>query len=620
MGEFHFLRWPWLLALIPVLLLYRVWLRRGRGQGDWSTVCDPVLLPHVLLHAPGKPSRWSPGPGWGLCAAVLAVLALAGPVWEKLPTPAVRNLQALVLVLDLSPNMGAVDLSPTRMDRARFKITDIIRQRKDGLTALVVFAGDAYTVTPLTEDGETIVSQLGALSPGLLPGKGSKPEAGLEMAQRILQQAGLVRGDILLISASGDEGSAADSAAAMAARGFRISVLAAGTEAGGPIALPKGGFMQDGEGGTVVARLPLDKLREIAAAGGGLFRQVSADGSDLAALLPMFERQLEMGDRPEQSSIVLEQWAEAGVWLLIPLLPLAALAFRRGLIAGWLLLVLLPVPRPAAAWDWQDLWQTRDQRAQRAFDQQQFGPAAETFEDPAWKAAAQYRAGQPDKAAETLNQRQSADDHYNRGNALAQAKQYQAAIEAYERALAQDSNHDDARYNKELVEQEMRKQQQQQSGKDKNQDQQKQDQQSGNDSQQSQDGGQGEQDQQSQRDSARSQQQSGESGQPEPSEQASQDRGEAGEEKRQDGQDQQDAQQRQEHQGEQPEAQAGKQADGKPKDGKEAPEQNGQSLHGISEDRQAAEQWLRRIPDDPGGLLKRKFLYQYQQRQGRRQQ
>ncbi|NJD04907.1 MAG: VWA domain-containing protein [Methylococcaceae bacterium] len=632
MGDFHFLRWPWLLALIPLLLLYRAWLRRGRVQGDWSSVCDPALLPHILLRAPGGSPRWSPGPGWGLTAAVLAVLALSGPVWEKLPTPAVRNQQALVLVLDLSPAMGAVDLSPTRMDRARFKITDILRQRKDGLTALVAFAGEAYTVTPLTEDSETIVSQLGALSPGLLPGKGSSPAAGLEMAGRILQQAGLVQGDVLLVSGSGDEGSAADTAAAMAAQGFRISVLAAGTEAGGPIALPKGGFLQSSQGETAIARLPLDALRKIAASGGGLFRQLSADGSDLAALLPMFERQAELGGGPEDSSIVLEQWVEAGIWLLIPLLPLAALAFRRGLIAGWLLLALIPLPRPAAAWEWQDLWQTRDQRAQRAFDAQDYGRAAETFEDPAWKAAAQYRAGQADQAAETLAQRQSADDHYNRGNALAKAKQYQAALDAYDRALAQNPDHDDARYNKELVEQALR---QQQSGQDKNQNQDGgkdkkpgdgKDQQSGQGSGESRDNGQGQQDQAAQNGGKPSGQQQDDSGS-EPGEdhqQAGTDRQDQSEHAKPahaDSAKPDDPQAGDEH--EQAAERRGEQAgmkgrEGEPEDAKQAAA-NPQSIHGISEDRQAAEQWLRRIPDDPGGLLKRKFLYQYQQRQGRRQ-
>jgi Ca-activated chloride channel family protein len=360
----------------------------------------------------------------------------------------------------------------------------------------------------------------------------------------------------------------------------------------------------------VVARLPLDQLREIAAAGRGLFRQVSADGSDLAVLLPMFERRVEFGDWPEASSIALEQWVEAGVWLLIPLLPLAALAFRRGLIAGWLLVALLPLPRPAAAFDWQDLWQTRDQRAQRAFDGKDYPRAAETFEDPAWKAAAQYRAGQADQAAETLAPRQSADDQYNRGNALAQTKQYQAAIEAYDRALAQDPGNEDARYNKELVEQELRKQRQQSGqGKDRNKNPQ-----SGEDSQQSQDGDQGQQDQGSQGDQTKSQQPSGEPGQQDRPEQARQDaQNQTGS-----GKDDQDFRtQAERDRGEQSEPKP--QQAGEPQDAKQAAAQDAQASHGLSEDRQAAEQWLRRIPDDPGGLLKRKFLYQYQQRQGRRQ-
>jgi len=610
MDQFHFLRWPWLLGVLPVLGVYRLWRRRGPAAGDWRAVCDPELLPHVLIGAvTGSARRWL-GPRCWLAGAFLALLALAGPSWEKLPTPAVRNQQALVLVLDLSPAMAAVDLSPNRMERARFKLTDIIRQRQDGLTALVVFGGDAYPVTPLTDDGETILSQLAALGPGILPERGSRPAAGLEAAQRILQQAGLVQGDILLISGGGEEGDAAAAAAAARRQGFRVSVLGSGTAAGGPVALARGGFLQDAQGKLVLARLDGEQLREIAARGGGLYRPLTADGSDLAVLLPLFAGSVAAADG--DSAITLEQWADAGIWLVLPLLPLAALAFRRGLLLAALLLVL--APRPAPAWSWRDLWQTRDQQARLAFDAGDFGRAADTFDDPAWKAAAQYRAGQAEAAAQTLAGRHAAEDEYNRGNALARSKQYPEAIAAYQQALSRDPGHEDALYNKKLVEDVLKRQQQeassqQQSAKDQ--------QEAGQQGQRS-EAGQGQKDQHGQKRQAGEQGDGKEqSGDPQANEEAARagrpagDAGQTADEPATS--EERAAEETAEHEKDGPRK-------GEPETSATAPQQAAAEAapQALNEDQQASEQWLRRIPDDPGGLLKRKFLYQYRQRQGRR--
>jgi Ca-activated chloride channel family protein len=604
MSEFHFLRPFWLLALLPLAWLSWRLYRQGREGGDWRRVCDPALLPYMLIHDPGgAPAKRASS--WVSLGGLLAVLALAGPVWERVPTPAVRNEAALVIALDLSRIMEAADLKPSRIERARFKIADILKQRKDGLTALLVYSGDAFTVTPLTDDVATISAQLSALSSDLMPLQGSRTEKALELAGKLLQQAGLTHGDVLLITNGGSLGKADEAAKTLRSQGYRVSVLGAGGEEGAPVPLPEGGFLQDSKGNIVISKLAAPALRQLAEQGGGVYRKLATDNSDIAALTGLFEQQTEAGkEGSTEHGAAIEQWQEQGPWLLLPLLPIAALAFRRGLLV-WAFLLVLPMAKPAQALSWQDLWQTRDQQARQPLDAGDAAKAAEMFDDPAWKAAAQYKAGQYEEAAKTLQGQESADARYNLGNALAKQGQYPEAIAAYDQALKLNPQHEDARYNKELVEKALQDQQKQQQKQDKNQsgkDQQEQQKKQGKNEQQ------GQEKQDEQQDGQKNQQepeqqQGGQEQKPEEKPQP-QDKGQA-QQNQEDKEQQDEAQQQQEAANRRPAAQSNDKKDAQ----MEAEEHK-------NEDQQANEQWLKRIPDDPGGLLRRKFLYQYQQRQG----
>ncbi len=613
MSEFHFLRPFWLLALIPLAGLSWHIVQLGRTGGDWRRVCDPALLPFILVHdRGGKPARRA---SWLFTlAAVLAIIALAGPVWERLPVPAFRSEAALVIALDLSRIMDAADLKPSRLERARFKIADLLKQRKDGLTALLVYSGDAFTVTPLTDDSGTINSQLSALTSDLMPAQGSRADLALGLAGRLLKQAGLTHGDVLLISEGGSLSKAFDVAKELQAQGYRVSVLGAGNEEGAPVPLAEGGFLQDSKGNIVISKLAAPALRALAKDGGGIYRKLTTDNADLAALLPLFGHQAQSSQPGAvENGISVEQWEERGVWLLLPLLPIAALAFRSGYLA-LLLLLVLPLPRPAQALAWQDLWQTRDQQASQAFQTGDYARAADSFDDPAWKATAQYKAGQYEEAAKTLQGQESADAKYNLGNALAKQGQFPQAIAAYEQALKLNPKHEDARYNKELVEKAMKDQQQQeqdkkQSGKNQGQQQ---------DQQKKQEKGEQQQNQQQDEAQNQSDQSKGE-GKQKPEQQGQQDkpenRGDQGQDKEEQGQQ---AEQPKDEPG-QDAKQASRQSNQKEPSEAEKKGMESADLH-QNEDSQAIEQWLRRIPDDPGGLLRRKFAYQYQQRQGQRRQ
>lgn len=615
MTDFHFLRPWWLLALLPLAALLWALYRGRRGGGDWREFCDAALLPHILV---GRPAPAARKPIWlAALAGWLAVLALAGPAWEKLPSPVFRNFSALVVVLDLSMAMDAADLKPSRLERAKFKINDILRARKDGQTALLVYAGDAFTVTPLTDDVGTIAAQMSALTPRLMPAQGARPDLGLAMAARLLKQAGLKTGDVLLVGTGEGAAGAAEVAAQLRGDGYRVSALGVGTTAGGPVPLAEGGFLKDARGDIVVPKLDSDALMKLAESGGGLYRPMDSGAGDLDVLLRFIDHRPETAEQAD-NPMNIEQWREAGVFLLPLLLPLAALAFRRGWLGLWLILALAPVPQPAEAFEWRDLWLTPDQRAQREFAAGDAKAAAERFRDPAWKAAAEYKAGDYEQAAQGLEKLDTASGQYNRGNALANAGQLEQALKAYDRALQLDPKNEDAAYNRKLVEEALHKQQEQKEQQKQDQKDQQQGQDQGQQPQQSRSGQDGQKSSEQNKDGQNQQNQPGQSGaDSEPSEAGQKDEPKDQKPDNPQPANQQAAPEKNQPDHKDPSAQQARPAPEPPAEqGKQAqPKPAAAESDAASETRQAEEQWLRRIPDDPGGLLKRKFYYQYRQRQ-----
>ena len=464
LAEFHFIRPYWLLAIIPCIVIVVLMLRNKLSQGNWSAVCDAELLPYLLQEKAAGQSRWPLSAG--AIAAFLVIIALAGPTWQRVPSPVFRNESALVIALDLSRSMDAEDVKPSRLIRARYKIADILKQRKDGQTALLVYAGDAFTVTPLTDDTETIDSQLSALTTDIMPSEGSNTELVLEKAVELFKQAGLQKGQILLVTDNVNVDKTLPAVKAL--DGYTLSVLGVGTTDGAPIALPEGGFLKDEQGTIVIPKVNAGDLAKLAQAGKGVYQTITANDADIQTLLSAVDKPVQQEGK-ENKNLLLDQWEDKGPWLLLLVLPLAALSFRKGLLC-FALLLLLPLPKNSYALEWQDLWQSKDQQAQQAYKSNQFEQAAKLFENPDWKAAAHYKAGEYDKSLENLKNNQTALGAYNQGNALAQSGQLEQAIKAYEKALTLNPDDQDAKYNKELVEKELEKQKQEQQQQDNKQD------------------------------------------------------------------------------------------------------------------------------------------------------
>lgn len=606
LAQFHFIRPYFLLGLIPLAALGVLLLRRRFGRGRWESVCDPALLPHVLVERAKQRRRW---PIWAVFAGgALGILALAGPTWERLPVPVFRNESALVIVLDLSRSMDAGDVSPSRLVRARYKIEDILHRRTEGQTGLVVFAEQAFSVTPLTTDVETIISQLSALNSDLMPVQGSRADRGLRKAEKLLQQAGATRGDVLLITDGVTPAEQQRIDSLLKHYPYRLSVLGVGTAQGAPIPLPAGGFVQNAHGAIVISKLDAGSLRALANRGGGVYVHLQPGDSDVAALTREFKPS-RLAAPVKSTRLKADTWREEGPWLLLVLLPIAALAFRRGVLAVLCLGILLPMARPAQAFGWSDLWLRPDQQASRALARGNPAAAARLFRNPRWKAAADYRAGNFANALQDLKAPSTADDWYNRGNALARLGHLRKALHAYDEALKLDPQHADARYNRKLVEKALHSQEKNGSNDGSNPNNQQGERKSDTQGKRQGRGGNGDnsardrngpehQAQSDQRQQTRGRNNA--SGKPGTRGKMQDKAAGSGQTRKQPGAGQRAKAAGDKGSPDNRRQQAARASKGRPSE--TGPEK---------ESKQAEEQWLRRIPDDPGGLLRRKFLYQY---------
>jgi len=634
---FHFLR-PWWLLAIPLWLWLSLYIWRKGGNGDgWAAVCDPALLSYLTGDAVAEKQRSKLALTVLMLAGSLTLLALAGPAWQQLPQPVYRTQSALVIGLDLSRSMLAEDVKPSRLQRAKQKLQDILAIRKEGQTALVVFAGAAFDVVPLTTDNRAILAMLDSLMPDMMPAQGSRASTALEHADAIFKRSAIKRGTVVLLT-DGVDADALDVAAKLVQAGHRVSVIGVGTDAGAPIpaAGEAGGFVKDHGGNIVIPRLDAPMLRDLADAGHGIYQAIRFDDADIDAipgLKPSVTDQIS-----KQQKLQTDLWREEGPWLLLLVLPLLALAFRRGVLLAVLLLPVLMTPDHADAMAWKDLWQTPDQQGQALMRAKKPEAAAGLFNNPDWKGASLYRAKKYKQAAQALDGVNSADGWYNRGNALAKAGDLKGALAAYDQALKlgeaekangtdkTDRTNEDARFNRDLVKKAMQQSQQKKSQQKKSQ-QKKSDQQKQSDKQNKKNQKKNKQGEQGgkNKDQDKSGSQQGKaknsdqdmSGQKQGKQdkQHSGDKQSAQQNEKQKQSEQQAAKQKKEQKKKnEQQAQAQQQSSGKQQDKNKAAKVADKNSDPKDKEKSAAmQQWLRRIPDDPGGLLRRKFQYQYQQ-------
>ncbi|MHC6529385.1 vWA domain-containing protein [Vibrio proteolyticus] len=450
MSDFTFLYPFWLLALAPLAVLL-AWLGiRSRSQ--------TLIAPHLAkaMGLSGNQRSKSALLVIALCW-LIAVVALAGPSLRTTERPSFKNASARVLVMDMSMSMYATDIKPNRLTQLKYKATDLLHRWQEGSTGLVAYAGDAYTVSPMTEDTRTITNLIPNLTPELMPYPGADAASGVQLAIAMMKNTGLESGDIVLMTDDLDIQERSSIASLLSGTQWKLSILGVGTRAGAPIQLSDGSLLQTESGTTVVAKANFTNMQKLAKQTDGFFTPVQLDSSDINAIAARTQEVSTTADKNTTHQV--KDKVNDGFWLVLFLLVPAALMFRRGLVFS---LALLSVPWLTPTSVQASPWLNQEQTAMRLYQAEDYSNAAQAFSSPEWKGVAQYNAGDFEGAIESLKNVPGTRGKYNLANAYAQQRDFDMAIELYEDVLKHDPSNQDAQHNLDVVKNAKQQQQQQQ--------------------------------------------------------------------------------------------------------------------------------------------------------------
>ena len=673
LDQFHFLRPEWFIALVPLMLLVLLIRKTTAKQSGWQSVIPSHLYQYMVI---GKNEMGAKPPMWMLAFVwIISVIALAGPTWERLPQPVYQLKMGHVIVIDMSLSMRATDMTPDRLTRAKYKAIDLVNAIGEGEMGLVAYAGDAFVISPLTEDAGNITTLIPSLSPEIMPVPGSDPLLGIESASELLTNAGYNSGMIYWITDGIELEQQQELQEYVASIPFTVNALTVGTSEGAPIRQQSGELLKDFTGSIVIPKLNEGAVKGVVKTSGGRFESFTSNDTDIDALasVSLLDKS-DSEENEEESNLQGDQWKEVGPYLLLILLPFAAFAFKRGLVFIVLVGLLSPsmiknahalqrdqaseiagisqgigmsqgigapvdtlemANKPDSLSWWQTPFMNDNQEALNSYQRGKYKDAVNQFNDDTWKASSLYKSGDYEGALNAFKNIPGPESLYNQGNALAKLGKLEDAIKKYEQALSEAPDFDDARTNKKIVEDLLKQQQQNQ---DQNQNE------NGDDGEQSdsQDNG---QDSSDNSDSPNSKQQSGDqnnqegsneqNGQQDDNEGQQSDQSQANDEQQSGGDNSQqpddsemnsqnESSDSQQQNAEQEESDQGDSAQAQ-KDEQQA-EQEAHAMQGQEteltdaekEELQRMESLMRRVPDDPAFLLKRKMQLEAQKRQRQR--
>jgi len=444
LAYFHFLRPAWVLLLIPWLFVFFMLNKMESGKDMFGGIIAPHLLEHLRLSQ--FQNRWANPRNFTKALFFLLLIILMGPSWRQQPSPLIQDDAALVIILDSSSSMTQRDIQPSRLQRAKQKVSDLLALRPDKQAALIVYAGSAHTVLTLTADQAILTQYLASIGPGIMPRPGKFPEYALPRVDEILRQSSSPASIVLIT-----DGLGADSQKAFSdyfnARPHQLLVLGVGS-------IDEADNEEDG-----IIPLEQKALKALASSVGGRYIDLSVNHADVKRINRFIDSHYLVA---EDSAL---PWLDSGYALVFPAMALFLMWFRRGWTISWLWLLapvlLLHNPTPGYAQDqarpnreshwFADLWLTGDQQGRLLLQRGRYHQAAARFDDPMWKGLAYYYGEEFMQAAEYFSRSDSDDALFNEANARAQARDYVRAVARYDRLLARTPNYPGAASNRDQV-------------------------------------------------------------------------------------------------------------------------------------------------------------------------
>ncbi len=439
LSSFHFLRPYFLLALLPALFFIIQAYRNKSSNSAWSKAIDQHLLQALGFNKSYKKNFSNL---FLTLFLVLAILALSGPTYKKMPYSQSFNKSPIIILLEVSNEMLSSDITPNRLSRAKFEITDLLTSYPQNPVGLIAFAGDAHVVSPITYDHETILSLLKELTPTIMPIDGVSLKNALLKAKEIASDNPNSKTLVMTSSNFNDD----EDSILRSVNNSNLNILfwAFANNIGAPLVNNQGNFSKNANGVTI-SKLQEDILLQISKKSTSEYLVYTANTNNKKLTNWINNNQTFKAN----NTLKYDDWQDLGPYILaLSLAPFLLLNFNSNFLLIFMF-IILSKNADASLIDW---FLRDDQKAQKLLEQNKFSDAADLFTNHEQKGAAYYKAQKFDNAIEELQKATSADGKYNLGNAYAQTGKLKEAISAYEEALKIDPKHEDAKFNKELLE------------------------------------------------------------------------------------------------------------------------------------------------------------------------
>lgn len=443
--DFHLLR-PWFLwLLLPAIAVLFIGIAGLREQVKWKRFIASHLRPYVIQK--GSETKLRRIHLALFIAISIAIVGAAGPTWKRVEVPGKTLESPLVVLLDLSQSMMADDIQPNRLERAKFKINDLLDANPRARVALVGFAGTAHTIVPLTSDYKIIKSHLDGLSPDIMPYPGTNLEAALKLADT-LTRVTMAPATVLLITDDFDD--ELFNLLQLFVRGGNASlkVMPVNTVSGAKVpALGSKVPLRDDQGNTVHSALDENILLQLESIKNIEVNRLTLDNSDMELLAKSIRTNLEFREMDEQKE---DQWLDRGLWLILPFALVVLMWFRKGWVI-YALIMMLGLSSCNGNFNFKDVWLTQDFQAQQYYDQGDFEQAALLFTDPIRSGNAYYKSGDYQDAIKAYSEDTTAMGAYNLGLAYYKTGNYAAAQLAFGVAAEMNPAMGDAKKNQAIM-------------------------------------------------------------------------------------------------------------------------------------------------------------------------
>ena len=408
---FHFLRPKFLWLIIPIIIIFIIQIVSIRQKIAWKKIIAPHLRKYMI--SKGSNRKVLGINVLALLILTLGILSIAGPTWKKKEIPGQVLQTPFTILLELSESMEATDIQPSRVERAVFKINDLIEKNPEARMALVGFAGTAHTIVPLTADYNIIKNHIDGLNSKVMPLPGSNLQNGLALADSIMAVT-QAPGTLLLLADELQESQIQQLQDFASNTDNKIEVL--------PV-------MATSIDTSLTSFKKLKGYEKIT------INNLTLDNSDVDLIAKRIRKNLEFTENPEEQK---DAWRDAGLILVILMAFLFLFCFRKGWSLSLVLFLFLNSCSDSN--QFKDLWYTADYQAQKLSDKGDYLEAAETFENPLRKGIAYFKAENYDSAIRYFNEDTTAISKYNLGLAYYKNGDLISAQLAFQQAIEKDSN------------------------------------------------------------------------------------------------------------------------------------------------------------------------------------